>query len=612
MKLQEAIKERSNVKKTGTAVLSSLMFCIVLPMFFVPVANAVEDSWQSKALMPLNSWGIVGVNGKIYAFGGSGEYYNVTYSNNAVLEYDPVLDIWTVKGVMPIKRSDFVLAAYQNKIYVMGGEGGLNQVYDPQIGTWENRTSVPTPRIQLEANVVDGKIYLIGGRTGGQKSTVALNEVYDPQTDTWTTKEPMQYPVVEYASAVVDNKIYVIGGQDEFHKELNLDVTQIYDTTTDKWSLGAPLPKVVWQATAGATTDEQAPKRIYVLGGLPEKSLFGTDWNQVYDTQTNTWTDGEPMPTARFSLGVAVLNDKLYVMRGEPYFNLNGVYCSENEQYTPVDYIPSGTVYIKADGSVEGTKKIQRNENVYTLTDNIYNSTISVLKDDVVLDGAGFTVRGAPSGIVLLDRNNVTIKNFVISTNYSSDNIELYYCSNCTILNNTITPFIETFAGPGIAVWGGASNVIAENRVMNTPCGIVLLEGTHNNSIVRNNITDNTAGMRIHGSQNNNIYHNNFINNNHDIWIIGGPPETTLVNHFDNGTTGNYWNNYNGTDKDGDGIGDAPYVIDENNQDKYPLMEQAASPAFPLWQVLVAGFFVIIALLIVYKYWFSKERKDEP
>lgn len=329
------------MKKSGTAVVSSLMFFLVLPMFFVPVANAVEGSWQSKALMPLSSAGIVGVNGKIYALGGSGEYDNVSYSNNAVLEYDPFLDSWTAKDVMPIKRSGFVLAVYQNKIYVIGGKDGLNQVYDPQTGTWENKTSMPTPRTQLDANVVDGKIYLIGGRTGGQRSTVALNEIYDPQTDTWTTKESMQYPVVEYASAVVDNKIYVIGGQDEFHEELNLDVTQIYDTTTDKWSLGAPIPKVVWQATAGVTTGEQAPKRIYVLGGLPENSLFGTDWNQVYDPQTNTWTDGEPMPTARFSLGVAVLNDKLYVMRGSPYFNLNGVYCSENEQYTPVDYVPS-------------------------------------------------------------------------------------------------------------------------------------------------------------------------------------------------------------------------------------------------------------------------------
>jgi len=36
---------------------------------------------------------------------------------------------------------------------------------------------------------------------------------------------------------------------------------------------------------------------------------------------------------------------------------------------------------------------------------------------------------------------------------------------------------------------------------------------------------------------------------------------------------GNYWSDYNGTDDNGDGIGDTPYIIDADNQDKYPLMK---------------------------------------
>jgi hypothetical protein len=41
---------------------------------------------------------------------------------------------------------------------------------------------------------------------------------------------------------------------------------------------------------------------------------------------------------------------------------------------------------------------------------------------------------------------------------------------------------------------------------------------------------------------------------------------------LDNGIGGNYWSGYNGTDSDQDGIGDTPYIIDENNTDHYPLM----------------------------------------
>ena len=40
---------------------------------------------------------------------------------------------------------------------------------------------------------------------------------------------------------------------------------------------------------------------------------------------------------------------------------------------------------------------------------------------------------------------------------------------------------------------------------------------------------------------------------------------------------GNYWIDYNGLDSNGDGIGDTPYIIDENNQDNNPLMTLAST-----------------------------------
>jgi len=73
------------------------------------------------------------------------------------------------------------------------------------------------------------------------------------------------------------------------------------------------------------------------------------------------------------------------------------------------------TIYVRADGTVEGTDKIQREGIVYTFTDNIVNQSIMVEKDNIVVDGAGCTLRGKTNGIALVDRDNVTIKNFVIS-----------------------------------------------------------------------------------------------------------------------------------------------------------------------------------------------------
>lgn len=51
------------------------------------------------------------------------------------------------------------------------------------------------------------------------------------------------------------------------------------------------------------------------------------------------------------------------------------------------------------------------------------------------------------------------------------------------------------------------------------------------------------------------------------------------ISVWDSGSEGNYWSDYNGTDSDGDGIGDTPYIIDSNNVDNYPLMNPYWIPA---------------------------------
>jgi hypothetical protein len=323
-------------KDIGLALVLFLLTvsCILVSM---PVSGT-SNSWIVKAPLPGNIDGLTVLDERIYGFG-----------RNATYEYSPATDSWLSKSPLPISRSSFGTAVHQNKIYVIGGHektdlnvvatySSANQVYDPITDSWENKASLPTARGQLEANVVNDKIYLIGGRTGGQYSTVGINEVYDTAADSWTTKTPIPYPVVQYASAVVDGKIYVLGGQDEFNDPMNLAFVQIYDPSTDKWSFGSPMPEVVWQAAAGATSGVLAPKRIYLVGGITEKSIIGTNLTQIYNPENDSWTVGSPMPTARFNLQVAVLNDRLYAMSGTPYFNFEGVWSNENEQYTPIGY----------------------------------------------------------------------------------------------------------------------------------------------------------------------------------------------------------------------------------------------------------------------------------
>ena len=66
-------------------------------------------------------------------------------------------------------------------------------------------------------------------------------------------------------------------------------------------------------------------------------------------------------------------------------------------------------------------------------------------------------------------------------------------------------------------------------------------------------------------------------------------------NTFDSGHLlgGNFWSNYNGTDIDGDGIGEEPYLIltlhldgEHFDSDNYPLMEPTIIPEFPSFIVI--------------------------
>jgi hypothetical protein len=279
--------------------------------------------------------GVAVVNGKIYVIGGiNGSYLNINEM------YDPVTDTWTTKTPMPTPRAYFAVATYLNKIYAIAGSTGIgsstlvNEVYDASTDTWETVSSLQsdTVRSHLSANVVKGKIYVISGVASdfphGAPGSVE-NNVYDPLLDVWTGKAPIPQPVFQYASAVVDDKIYIIGGRNFQSTPSILSLTQIYDTTTDTWTNGSSMPIAAYWCLSGATTGLFAPKRIYIFGGFassgPDASWLSL--TQVYDPDINAWTTGTPAPAAFAKGGVAVVNDMLYAIGDDV-----------NLQYTPVGY----------------------------------------------------------------------------------------------------------------------------------------------------------------------------------------------------------------------------------------------------------------------------------
>lgn len=336
----------------------------------------------------------------------------------------------------------------------------------------------------------------------------------------------------------------------------------------------------------------------------------------------------------------------------------------------------SGTICIRADGSVEGTGKIQRDGNLYTFTDNIYEPLV-VERDNIVVDGAGYSIEGPHNGLaqslegigILVERrNNVTISNITIQhflygiyinsssnnritksniTNnsrgifieHSSDNriresqitnnidlgIYVFESSETKIFSSTIEN--NTNDGISLVLSSGDLNVIDYCDIRDNGVGIRIMNSSFRHYVTQSNITNNSVGIHLEASSigiqfnnianngvgiqmagsDNDIDHNNFINNTKQVYDIAwdSPEMSPSVNTWYEGDTGNYWSDYNGT-------GDTPYVIDENNQDNFPVMKPFTIPPPPwdpnteedftisniLWSIIIIT--VIAAVLLVY------------
>ena len=135
----------------------------------------------------------------------------------------------------------------------------------------------------------------------------------------------------------------------------------------------------------------------------------------------------------------------------------------------------------------------------------------------------------------------------------------------------------------GVTISEGSGNVVCANRITN---GLGLAVRGHDNLYYANQVENNYyVGVDVGiapQTSGNTVYHNNFVNNQQQVKNFGG----SQANSWDNGAEGNYWSDYNGSDLNGDGIGDTPYFIkgeklDEelrrmvevvSGQDNYPLM----------------------------------------
>jgi N-acetylneuraminic acid mutarotase len=123
-------------------------------------------------------------------------------------------------------------------------------------------------------------------------------------------------PRQEHGVAAIGNDIYVLAGTTmENGQRGQTNTAEVYNVESNSWSEVPPLPRAIHHPNVAAVNG-----KLYVLGALdgfaPSRKTLGNVW--MYDPAAKKWDEIGRMPAeqARGSCAVAVKGDKIYLAGG--------------------------------------------------------------------------------------------------------------------------------------------------------------------------------------------------------------------------------------------------------------------------------------------------------
>ncbi len=155
-----------------------------------------------------------------------------------------------------------------------------------------------------------------------------------------------------------------------------------------------------------------------------------------------------------------------------------------------------------------------------------------------------------------------TGRNYVHNNTYVHNTVGIFFMySRDTIATGNVIRNSMGTTGLGIGLKDASNFVLKNNKILYCARGLYLdrspFEPDTNNTITDNAILYNSEGVHFHSLSLHNILRGNVLKGNIETVVNDSYNTRVTENKWD----GNYWESYEGFDKDGNGIGDTPYTL---------------------------------------------------
>jgi hypothetical protein len=257
----------------------------------------------------------------------------------------------------------------------------------------------------------------------------------------------------------------------------------------------------------------------------------------------------------------------------------------ENTNPTDIIRIKEGNYY---ESNIIITDKIS------IIGENPENTIIDCLgQNGIIIDGSYIDISGLKitntyehAIYVREEADYCSISDCIIQPSENKEGI--WIRASSTLISNVEINGNRT-AAQGIKI-NGNNNRIINSDIYSCRTGILILIDISNNEVTNCNLFNNYIALEMRIRSSNNLVTNcNIYSNTYGVNIIIDSHENAVYlnnfwkndydatddhsNNWDNGESGNYWDDYNGNDNNGDGIGDSPYTISTDANDNYPIID---------------------------------------